>query len=141
MKKIAVVYWSGTGNTEKMANAIVDSAKENGADVSLFESDDFGAEKMDEFDRVAFGCPAMGDEVLEEESFEPMFTACEEKLSGKEIAIFGSYEWNNGEWMVDWESRVNGKGAKLVYPPLPAYDDPDAEAIEKCKELGKALAE
>ena len=141
MKKIAVVYWSGTGNTEKMANAIVDSAKENGADVSLFFCDDFSAQKMDEFDRIAFGCPAMGDEVLEEESFEPMFSSCEEKISGKEIAIFGSYEWNSGEWMVNWENRVNDKGAKLVYPPLPAYDDPDEDAIEKCKKLGKALAE
>lgn len=135
------MYWSGTGNTEKMANAIVESAKENGADVSLFFCDDFSAQKMDEFDRIAFGCPAMGDEVLEEESFEPMFSSCEEKISGKEIAIFGSYEWNSGEWMINWENRVNDNGAKLVYPPLPAYDDPDEDAIEKCKELGKALAE
>lgn len=141
MKKIAVVYWSGTGNTEKMANTIVDSANAKGADVSLIFSDDFSATKMNDYDKIAFGCPAMGDEVLEEDSFEPMFTECEKDLSGKNIAIFGSYEWNNGEWMEMWEERVKKAGANLIYPPLAAYDYPDDEALEKCKELGEKLAD
>lgn len=135
-----MVYWSGTGNTEAMANAVVEGAKEKGADVSLIFSEDFSAEDMDSYDSIAFGCPAMGDEVLEEDSFEPMFAACEEKLNGKDIAIFGSYEWNDGQWMLDWEERVKKDGANLVYEALKAYDNPDAEALEKCKELGKALA-
>lgn len=139
MKKVAVVYWSGTGNTEKMAQAIVDGAKEAGVDVSLIFSDDFTAADMDDYSAIAFGCPAMGDEVLEEDSFEPMFAACEEKLNGRDIAIFGSYEWNNGEWMVDWEERVKNAGANLIYPALPAYDDPDQDALDKCKDLGLAL--
>ncbi len=140
MKKVAVVYWSGTGNTEKMAHAVVEGAKEAGANVELFFSDDFSANKLGEFESIGFGCPAMGDEVLEEYSFEPMFAECENSLMGKKIAIFGSYEWNEGQWMVDWEERVRTSGANLVYDALTAYGDPDDEAIEKCKELGKALS-
>ena len=96
MSKVAVVYWSSTGNTESMANAVADGAKEAGAEVTVFETADFEAAKVDEFDAIAFGCPAMGDEVLEEDEFEPMFSSCEEKLSGKKIGLFGSYGWGDG---------------------------------------------
>lgn len=141
MKKVAVVYWSGTGNTEAMANAVVEGAKDAGADVSLIQSDDFSAADLDSYDSVGFGCPAMGDEELEEYSFEPMFAGLESKLSGKNIAIFGSYEWNEGQWMIDWEERVKKDGANLVCAPLPVYGTPDDEGTAKCKELGKALAQ
>ena len=89
MSKVAVVYWSGTGNTEAMANQVVEGAKNAGAEVSLFTAAEFSSEKMDAFDAVAFGCPSMGAEQLEESEFEPMFTDCEAKLSGKKIALFG----------------------------------------------------
>lgn len=140
MSKVAVVYWTGTGNTETMAKAVEEAAKSSGAEVSLIFSDDFNESMIDNFDRIGFGCPAMGDEVLEESSFEPMFQACEAKLKDKEIAIFGSYEWNEGQWMLDWEERCKKIGAKLVYPALKAYDNPDQEALDKCKDLGEALA-
>lgn len=139
MTKVAVVYWTGTGNTETMANAVVEGVKSTGAEVELFFSDDFNASMMNDYDSIGFGCPAMGDEVLEEMSFEPMFTDCEADLKNRKIAIFGSYEWNNGEWMEDWENRCNDASANLIYPPLPAYDDPDEEALNKCRELGVAL--
>ena len=140
MSKVAVVYWTGTGNTEAMANAVVEGAKDAGAEVvDLIFSDDFGPDKLDNYDSIAFGCPAMGDEVLEEFSFEPMFASVEGNLGGKKIAIFGSYEWNDGQWMRDWEERVQNTAGNLVYPALPAYDKPDDDAIEKCKELGRAL--
>ena len=102
MKKTAVVYWSGTGNTEEMANAVAAGMKSAGAEVTVYTPEDFSAEKLDELEAVAFGCPAMGDEVLEESEFEPMFTACEGKLNGKSIALFGSYGWGDGEWMRTW---------------------------------------
>ena len=89
MSKVAVVYWSSTGNTEAMANAVAEGAKAAGAEVVTFETADFTAEKVDEFDAIAFGCPAMGDEVLEEDEFEPMFNSCETKLSGKKVGLFG----------------------------------------------------
>ena len=141
MSKLAVVYWTGTGNTETMANAVVEGAKEAGAEkVDLIFSDDFTVEKLDDYDAIAFGCPAMGNEELEESSFEPMFASVEGNLGGKNIGIFGSYEWKDGQWMRDWEERVKNTAGNLVYPALPAYDNPDAEALEKCKELGAVLA-
>lgn len=139
MSKVAVVYWSGTGNTEEMAKAVVDGAKGKGSQVDLIFSDDFTADKVADYTAIAFGCPAMGNEELEESSFEPMFASVENLLGGKKVAIFGSYEWNDGEWMRLWEKRVEDDMITLAYPPLIAYDKPDEEALKKCKELGEAL--
>lgn len=140
MSKVAVVYWSSTGNTEVMANAVAEGAKSAGAEVAVFETADFSSAKMDEFDAVAFGCPAMGDEVLEEDEFEPMFTSCEEKLSGKKIGLFGSYGWGDGEWMRNWEEKCKEQGAVLATDSVICQEEPDDEATEACKALGKALA-
>ena len=104
MSKVAVVYWSSTGNTEMMAKAVAEGAKTAGADVTLMETSEFSAAQVDAFDAIAFGCPAMGDEVLEETEFEPMFEECEEKLAGKAVGLFGSYGWGDGQWMRDWEA-------------------------------------
>ncbi|MBR3025296.1 MAG: flavodoxin domain-containing protein, partial [Oscillospiraceae bacterium] len=94
--KTAVIYWSGTGNTEAMAKAIAEGA---GADI--FTVSEFGGSVSD-YDVIAFGCPAMGAEVLEEEEFEPFFTSVEGSLSGKKVILFGSYGWGDGEWMRNW---------------------------------------
>ena len=91
MNKVAVVYWSGTGNTEAMAMAVAEGAKGKGAEVSVVTAAEFSPEQVDEYSAIAFGCPSMGSEQLEESEFEPMFTACEGRLSGKNIALFGSY--------------------------------------------------
>ena len=139
MSKIAVVYWSGTGNTEAMAKAVLEGAKEKGAEVVLLTPDEFDVSMMDSYDAIAFGCPAMGAEVLEEEEFEPMFASCESKLSGKRIALFGSYGWGDGEWMRDWEARMNSCGANLLADGLIINGTPDADALEQCKDLGKLL--
>ena len=93
MSKVAVVYWSGTGNTEAMAAAVAEGAREKGAEVSLLTSAEFNGDMVGDFDAIAFGCPSMGDEVLEESEFEPMFDTCKPKLGGKKIALFGSYGW------------------------------------------------
>lgn len=139
MSKVAVVYWSGTGNTEAMANAVVDGATEAGAEVTLFTASEFDESMVDSFDSIAFGCPSMGDEVLEESEFEPMFTACEPKLSGKKIALFGSYGWGDGEWMRNWEETCNSLGAELTYESVICTDMPDDDAITACKSLGVSL--
>lgn len=141
MKKVAVVYWSGTGNTEVMAEAVVEGAKLEGAEVSLYTAYDFSSDLMDSFDGVAFGCPSMGDEVLEEDEFEPMFSSCESKLDGKNIALFGSYDWGDGEWMENWEENCKSNGAILVSDSVICNLEPDDDAIESCKNLGKALAQ
>ncbi len=140
MSKIAVVFWSGTGNTEAMADAVAEGAKGAGAEVSVFNVTDFSADKVDEFDAIAFGCPAMGAETLEESEFEPVFNECEPKLNGKKIALFGSYGWGDGEWMRTWEETCNSAGAVLTAESVICNDAPDDEATANCNALGAALA-
>lgn len=139
MSKIAVVYWSGTGNTEAMANAVADGASSKGAEVSLITAGDFQASMVKDYDAIAFGCPAMGAEVLEEDEFEPMFSLCESELGGKKIALFGSYGWGDGEWMRNWEETCKNDGAVLVCDSVICNDAPDDDAIASCKALGEAL--
>ena len=140
MKKVAVVYWSGTGNTEAMASAVAAGAQSAGAEAVLLTPDQFDAAKTAEFDAIGFGCPAMGDEVLEETEFDPMFTDVEGSLSGKSIALFGSYGWGDGEWMRQWEERCAADGAVLVCESVIVNEAPDDEGVEACKALGAALA-
>ena len=140
MSKVAIVSWSGTGNTEAMANAVAEGAKAQGAEATLFSAGEFDAALMDNFDAVAFGCPAMGAEVLEEGEFEPMFSACEAKLAGKKIALFGSYGWGDGEWMRNWEETCAADGAALACESVICQETPDDDALTACKALGAALA-
>lgn len=141
MSKTAVVFWSGTGNTEMMADQVLEGMKDAGADAQKYTPDDFQADMVDGFDAIAFGCPAMGDEVLEETEFEPMFSACLPNLGGKKIALFGSYGWGDGEWMRNWEERMKNAGAVLVGGKgVIANEAPDDEAIAALKAAGKELA-
>ena len=142
MSKVAVVYWSSTGNTESMANAVAEGAKAAGAEVTAFEASDFSADKMDEFDAVAFGCPSMGCEELEDTIFEPMFASCESKLQGKKIALFGSYGWGDGEWMRDWAERMKNAGAVLLREEgIITNDAPEDDMLEELKAAGQELAQ
>lgn len=138
--KVAVVYWSGTGNTEAMAQAVVEGAQKVGAETELFSATEFDSDKMDLFDAVAFGCPAMGAEELEDGEFAPMFEGCESKLSGKKIALFGSYGWGDGEWMRTWEDTCQSKGAALACDSVICQETPDDDALNACRQLGEALA-
>lgn len=138
--KTAVVYWSGTGNTKQMAEIIADSAKSAGAEVDVFDVNSFSADQMDAYDRVAFGCPAMGNEELEDTEFLPVYEECRAKLQGKEIALFGSYSWAEGEWMQTWEAQAKEDGAVLVAAPVIAFEAPEGDSEEACVSLGKSLA-
>lgn len=140
MSKIAVVYWSGSGNTEAMANYILESAKNNNAEAKLFEANNFSAANIDDYDVIAFGCPAMGAEVLEETVFEPMFQECKNKLVNKKIALFGSYGWGDGEWMRSWEEECRESDIILPYESIICSGYPDEETKELCKKLGAELA-
>ena len=138
--KIAVVYWSSTGNTEAMAQAVVEGAKHAGAEAELFTAAEFDGAKMDEFDAVAFGCPAMGSEVLEEMEFQPMFDEVKRSLGGKSAALFGSYGWGDGEWMRGWEKDCDDSGIRLVCESVTCCEAPDDAALDACRALGKELA-
>ncbi|MCM1506318.1 MAG: flavodoxin [Ruminococcus flavefaciens] len=133
--KNAVIYWSGTGNTEMMAQAIAE-----GAGAELFAVSDFSGSIAD-YDRIAFGCPAMGAEILEEDEFEPFFTSVEGSLAGKTIALFGSYGWGDGEWMRNWEERVSGNGAVLFNGEgLIINETPSDDDLEECRKFGENFA-
>lgn len=143
MKKIAIVYWSGTGNTEAMANEIAEELKKNDVEIELLDPNSFTKDSIDSFDGFAFGCPAMGSEELEETEFEPMFESIEKDLSNKPVLIFGSYQWADGEWMEIWQYRCKEDGINLVRDGLIAYDSPDDEALSECRkaalDLSKAI--
>ena len=139
MSKTAIVYWSGTGNTEALANKIYESAKSLGKDVQIFTAGEFSEDKVGEFDTVIYGCPSMGCEQLEDFEFEPMFESCKPKLKDKSIALFGSYGWG-GSYMQDWEARVQADGAELLHPGVLAMGEPDDAARQECKEIGSLLA-
>lgn len=140
MSKIAVVYWSGTGNTEAMANFVAEGATGAGAEAEVISCADFSADKAANYDAIAFGCPAMGAETLEEDEFEPMFTGCESALSGKKLALFGSYGWGDGEWMRTWEDTCRSDGAVLACESVICCEAPEDDALAQCKKLGATLA-
>ena len=139
MSKIAVVYWSGTGNTKAMAEAVLSGAEKAG-EAELFSVEDFSADKIADFAGVAFGCPAMGAEVLEEEVFEPFFTEAETKIKDKPVALFGSYGWGDGEWMRNWEERTKAAGAKLFGEGLTINNEPDDDGKKQCEDFGEKFA-
>ena len=140
MRKTAVVYWSGTGNTQMMAEKVAEGVRAAGAEADVYNCTEFSADLMDNYEAVAFGCPSMGSEQLEDTEFEPVFTECEAKLSGKKLGLFGSYGWGDGEWMHDWEEKCKEDGAVLVSDGVICQEEPDDDAVESCKALGKALA-
>ena len=140
MSKVAVVYWSGSGNTEEMAKAVVEGAKEKGAEVVLVQCSDFSAADVAAYDAIAFGCPAMGAEVLEESEFQPMFDEVSTVLGGKKIALFGSYGWGSGEWMENWENDCKSAGAELACDSVICNNTPDDDGLVQCQALGAALA-
>lgn len=140
MSKIAIVFWSGTGNTEAMSAFVAQGAKEAGAQVSIFTPSEFTPDMIDNYDAIAFGCPSMGAEELEETEFEPMFSSCSPKLGEKKIALFGSYGWGDGEWMRTWKESCRSLGAVFVSDYVICNEAPDEEAKDACIALGKALA-
>lgn len=140
MGKIAVVFWSGTGNTEIMADSIIEGIKNAGGDVDRLGPSDFNESTIANYDKIAFGCPAMGAEELEPDEFEPMFAAVENSLGDKPIALFGSYEWADGEWMESWQNRVKSNGSNLIGDGLIIYDTPDDDGKAKCVAFGESFA-
>ena len=140
MSKVAIVYWSGTGNTEEMANKVAEGAKAAGAETTLSFVSDTTAADVAAFDHIILGCPAMGNEELEEYEFEPFFADILPQLKDKTVGIFGSYAWNQGDWIENWKNRLDEAGVKLAADPVKAYSYPDDEALEACKKLGETVA-
>ena len=141
MSKAAVIFWSQSGNTEQMANAIAEGIREGGVECDLLNVADTNAAAAAGYDKLALGCPAMGAEVLEEAEFDPFFTELESKLGGRKVALFGSYGWGDGQWMRDWVQRANDDNANVYTDEgLIINETPDADGLAKCKEFGKGFA-
>lgn len=142
MKKVSVIYWSGTGNTQKMAESVAAGATLGGADAKLLEVGAASLADITDSDAVALGCPAMGNEILEEAEMEPLVSALESAgLGGKPVVLFGSYDWGDGQWMRDWEERMEAAGAKLLDKGLIINNMPDESGLQQCSELGRKLSE
>ena len=140
MSKLAVIYWSMSGNTEAMADAVAQGARDAGAEADLMQVSEVSPDQALSYPLLALGCPAMGAEVLEESEFEPFFAQLEGRLSGKKLALFGSYGWGDGQWMRDWQARAEGAGAVLYQEGLMVHETPDDAALEQCRALGAGFA-
>ena len=141
MSKIAVIYWSGTGNTEAMVDLVASAAAAAGASVDKFTASEFNTASAGDYTGFALGCPAMGAEQLEESEFEPMFSDLEGSLNGKKVAMFGSYGWGDGQWMRDWVERAQGDGAQVFGGEgLICNEAPDDDVQAACRKLGADLA-
>ena len=137
--KIAIIYWSGTGNTETMAQNVKKGVENAGGNAELFSVSSFDTGNINNYSKLALGCPAMGDEVLEESEFQPFYDSIKSSLSDKKVALFGSYDWGDGEWMRTWQEDVSSLGASLVKDGLIVNLSPDDNAINECVNLGEAL--
>jgi flavodoxin short chain len=140
MADVLVVYWSGTGNTEIMAEKVKEGLESEGLSVDYRSVDAIEADEALAFDKIAFGCPSMGVETLEEDEFEPFFEQVESLLSGKKVALFGSYGWGEGEWMDAWVERTQATGAQLFDDGLRINSTPSSEEEEKCVQFGADFA-
>lgn len=137
---VSVVYWSGTGNTQTMAEAVAKGIEAAGGKANLLEVSQADAAAVAEENAFALGCPSMGAEQLEESEMEPFVEALEPLVSGKTILLFGSYGWGDGEWMRDWAERMKNAGAKLVREDgIIANEASDDEALAECENAGKEL--
>lgn len=141
MSKTAVIYWSMTGNTEAMANAVAEGVRAAGGEADVLSVSDVTVDQALEYDKLALGCPAMGAEVLEEMEFEPFFTELESRLSGRNLALFGSYDWGDGQWMREWAARADGAGANVYQGEgLIIHMTPDDAGLEQCRQFGRGFA-
>ena len=138
--KTAVIYWSGTGNTEAMARAVAEGMTAAGMEAVLLTPAEVQPGDLNTYDAIAFGCPAMGSEVLEEMEFQPMFDSIKNQMGGKAVGLFGSFGWGDGEWMRSWEKDCDDVGINLVCESVICADAPDDMVLEACRALGKALA-
>lgn len=141
MKKVAVIYWSGSGNTETMAKSIVKGLNEINADYDIYFVSDFNAELTKDYDALILGCPAMGAEVLEECEFQPVYDEMKSFLTGKQVALFGSYGWGSGEWMQSWEADIKESGAILFEKGLIINELPQENDLKLCVDFAKRFVQ
>ncbi|GHV49712.1 flavodoxin [Synergistales bacterium] len=134
-----MVYWSGTGNTEKMAELIAKGARLAGAEVSVINTDAARPGDMSGYDVIALGSPALGDEDIEESEMSPFVTSVIPLLAEKHVALFGSCGWGDGEWLRSWASRLEASSVHTE-DCLAVKETPEGAEADRCAEFGKRLA-
>ena len=139
--KTAVIYWSGTGNTEAMARAVAEGMTAAGMEAVLLTPAEVQPGDLNTYDAIAFGCPAMGSEVLEEMEFQPMFDSIKNQMGGKAVGLFGSFGWGDGEWMRSWEKDCDDAGINRVCDSITCCEAPDDDVLAACQAMGRKLAE
>lgn len=140
MKTVLVVYWSATGNTEAMARALAEGVKAAGGTAEVQAVGQARVADVTNYDALALGCPSMGDEVLDDDEMEPFVASLTgAQVGGKPLVLFGSYDWGDGQWMRDWQERMERLGARLVVRDLICQLEPDAAGLEACRKAGAAL--
>jgi flavodoxin short chain len=137
--RIAIIYWSSTGNTEMMAASIAEGARSNGAQVDLLPASQSDYLVLEKYDKFAFGCPPVGDEELDDTEFLPFYEQIEEGLANRKVALFGSYGWGDGLWMREWQERIKAKGALLFEEGLIIQED-SLPADDECRSFGERFA-
>lgn len=141
MKKICIIYWSNGGNVEVLANTIAESAKKTGAEVTIKHVADAKVSDVVESDAVALGSPSMDNNRIEQKEMEPFVN--EFKLlpnNGKKLVLFGSYGWDDGEFIEEWSLRMKDYGFDII-GKLAVNESPDDKDLQMAKELGKKLVE
>lgn len=134
-----IVYWSGTGNTEKMAMLIAQGVIEAGKIAEVISVNNATSDIFDSEEIIILGCSAMGDEVIEESEFDPFIEEISSKIQGKKVALFGSYGWGDGRWMKEWEERMSNYGCQLVAEGLIVNYEPEDDSKE-CLDFGRFIA-
>lgn len=135
-----IIYWSGTGNTEKMAKYIGSGIEKGGKPVSVKQVYDVRNAEVEEASLLVLGCPSMGCEELEDLEMAPFIESLEGKIAGRKVALFGSYGWGSGEWMENFKKQMEGYDAKVVMEPLIINEFTSGQDEAICESYGEALA-
>ena len=137
--KINIIFWSGTGNTEAMAEAIYNGS-EKSKNSKLLTVDKDTIDDVKEADVLFLGCPSMGVEELEESEMEPFMESISKDILGKKIVLFGSYGWGDGEWMQNWEQRIKDCGGIIIEDSVICNEAPEEDNLNHLKSLGEKYA-
>ncbi|MGN2370353.1 flavodoxin [Clostridium cagae] len=135
-----IIYWSGTGNTEAMANLIAKGIEDLEVKTELINISNANVDSLKDENIVVLGCPSMGDEELEGGEFLPLLENVQDDLKNKKVILFGSYGWGDGQWMRSWEEEMTASGVNVALEPLIVNYTPEGESEEQCIQYGREIA-
>lgn len=140
MADVIIIYDSKTGNTEKVARAIVEGVAESGASVEIKRVEDATVDDVRIAKAVILGSPCINDNYSHR-----LRSFMEEKLvqakpSDKVGAAFGTYKWNGGN-LKRLEQDMRWMGIGLVAEGINVHRFSGQDVTKKLHELGKAVGD